>query len=114
MKLIVAFVRPFKLAEIVDAVEADPAFPGMTVLDCRGFGREKTAPHEHVPGEDVTDFVDRQAVIVAAPDGDAVAVAHRIAQVARTGQPGDGKVFVLPLEAALRIATAETGDEALR
>lgn len=114
MKLIVAIVRPFKVAEVVDAIEADLAFPGMTVLDCRGFGREKTAPHEHVPGEDVKDFVDRQALIVAAPDVEAVAVAQRIAQVAHTGQPGDGKVFVLPLEAALRIATGETGEDALR
>jgi nitrogen regulatory protein PII len=114
MKLIVAIVRPFKIAEIVDAIEANPAFPGMTVLDCRGFGREKTAPHQHIPEEDVRDFVDRQAVIVAAPDAQAVEVAQRIAQVAHTGQPGDGKVFVLQLEAALRIATGEIGDEALR
>lgn len=114
MKLIVAIVRPFKVAELVDAIETDSRFPGMTVIDCRGFGREKTAPHEHVPGEDVQDFVERQAVIVAAPDDEAMAVAQRIAQVARTGQPGDGKVFVLALEAALRIATGETGDEALQ
>ena len=114
MKLIIAIVRPFKVAEIVDAVEADSAFPGMTVLDCRGFGREKTAPHRHIPDEDLTDFVERRAVLVAAPDDGAVAVAQRIARVARTGQPGDGKVFVLPLEAALRIATGEAGEAALR
>ena len=114
MKLIVAIVRPFKVAEIVDAIEASPAFPGMTVLDCRGFGREKTAPHQHVPEEDFKDFVDRQAVIVAAPDAQAVEVAQRIAQVARTGQPGDGKVLVVPIETALRIATGETGEDALR
>ena len=114
MRLIVAIVRPFKVAELVDAIERDPAFPGMTVLDCRGFGREKTAPHEHVPEEEFKDFVDRQAILVAAPDAQASGIAQRIAQVARTGQPGDGKVFVLPLEVALRIATGETGDEALR
>ena len=114
MKLIVAIVRPFKVPEIADAVEADPKFPGMTVLDCRGFGREKTAPHEHVPEEDFQDFVDRQAVVVAAPDAQAVVLAQRIADVAHTGQPGDGKVFVLALEAALRIATGESGEEALR
>lgn len=114
MKLIVAIVRPFKVAEVVDAIESDPSFPGITVLDCRGFGREKTAPHEHVAEEDFKDFVDREAVIVAASDAQAVVIAKRIAQVARTGQPGDGKVFILALEAALRIATGETGDEALR
>lgn len=114
MKLIVAIVRPFKVAELVDAIEREPAFPGMTVLDCRGFGREKTAPHKRVPDEEFKDFVDRQAVIVAAPDGQAAAIAQRIAQVARTGQTGDGKVFVLALESALRIATGERDEQALR
>lgn len=114
MKLIVAIVRPFKVAEIVDAVERDAAFPGMTVIDCRGFGREKTAPHEHVPEEDLKDFVDRQIVMIAAPDADAVDLADRIARITRTGRPGDGKVLVLPLEAAVRIATGEIGEGALK
>ena len=114
MKLIVAVVRPFKVAEIVDAVETDHAFPGMTVLECYGFGREKTVLHRHVLEEDVTDFVDRRTVLVAAPDDQAVAVAEQIARVAHTGQPGDGKVFVLPLETALRIATGQSGEDALR
>jgi nitrogen regulatory protein PII len=114
MKLIVAIVRPFKVAEIVDAMEKDPAFPGMTVLQGRGFGREKSAPHRQQPGEAVTDFVAREAVIIAAPDADADEVARRLARIARTGQPGDGKLFILPLEAALRIATGEIGDAALR
>ena len=114
MKLIVAIVRPFKVAEIVDAIEADPAFPGMTVLDSRGFGREKTSPHEHVPGEDIKDFVDRQVVVIAAPDTQAGEIAQRIARVARTGRPGDGKVFVLPLEATLGIATGESAADAMR
>jgi nitrogen regulatory protein PII len=86
----------------------------MTVVDCRGFGREKTSTHERTPEEDFKDFVDRQAVIVAAPDGQAVIIAQRIAQVARTGQPGDGKVLVLPLGEAIRIATGQTGEDALR
>jgi nitrogen regulatory protein PII len=114
MKLIVAIVRPFKVAEVVDAVEPDPAFPGMTVLACHGFGREKTAPHRRVPEEELADFVERRAILVAAPDERAVEILQRMARIAHTGQPGDGKVFLLPLEAALRIATGEAGDEALR
>ena len=114
MKLIVAIVRPFKVTEILDAVEADGTFPGMTVLDGRGFGREKSAPHHHLPGEDVTDFVGRQVLLVAVPESQAPAIAERLAQLARTGQPGDGKVFILPLDAARRIATGEVGEEALR
>lgn len=114
MKLIIAIVRPFKVTEIVDAVESDAVFPGMTVVPCRGFGREKTEPQLHTTGETLTDFVDRQAILVAVPDDLADKVARRIEAVAHTGQPGDGKVFTIPLEAALRIATGETGDEALR
>lgn len=114
MKLIVAIVRPFKVAEIVDAIETDSAFPGMTVLDCRGFGREKTVPHRRVAEEEFRDFVDRQAILIAAPDAQAEGIAQRIARVARTGQGGDGKVFILALESVLRIATGQTGDDALR
>lgn len=114
MKLIVAIVRPFKVAEIVDAVGADPAFPGMTALDCRGFGREKTSPHRHTAEEDVQDFVARQAVLIAAPDALATNIALGIAGVGRTGQPCDGKVFVLTLDSAVRIATGEGGDAALK
>lgn len=114
MKLIVAIVRPFKVTEILDAVEADGTFPGMTVLDSRGFGREKSAPHTHAPGEDVTDFVERRLLLVAVPETQAPALAERLAQLARTGQPGDGKVFILPLEAARRIATGEAGEDALQ
>lgn len=113
MKLIVAIVRPFKVAEIVDAMEADPSFPGMTVLECRGFGREKSAPGLHLPAEALTDFVGREAILIAVADADVDRVAQRLAQVARTGKPGDGKLFVVPLDAALRIATGETGDDAL-
>lgn len=114
MKLIVAVVRPFKVTEIVDAVEADGAFPGMTVLECRGFGREKSAPHEHARDEDLTDFVDRRVLLVAAPAAVAPAIMERLAALAHTGRPGDGKVFVVPLEAALRIASGESGEAALR
>ena len=114
MKLIVAIVRPFKVAEIVDAVGAYTTFPGMTVLNCYGFGREKTMPHQHGSEEDLTDFVERRTIVVAAPDAEAAKVAERIAHVARTGKPGDGKVFVVTLDSAVRIATGETGDTALK
>lgn len=114
MKLIVAIVRTFKVTGILDAVESDPGFPGMTVFEVRGFGREKSAPHDHAPDEELLDFVPHTAILVAVPDDRAQAVVERLAMVGRTGQPGDGKVFVLPLEAALRIATGELGEAALR
>lgn len=113
MKLIVAIVRVFKVTELVDAVEQLGDFPGMTVLECRGFGREKGQPHE-LPQEDLEDFVERRCVVVAVPEDQVGRVVQRIADVAHTGQPGDGKLFVLPLDDAMRIATAERGDAALR
>jgi len=114
MKLIVAIVRPFKVTEVVDAMAADPAFPGMTVLECRGFGREKARSHGQANQESTHDFVGGQMILVAVPDASAAGVARRLTQVAHTGRPGDGKVFVVPLESALRIASGVVDDEALR
>ena len=113
MKLIIAIVRPFKVTEVMDAVASDPDFPGITLLDCRGFGREKAAPHRRASQEALVDFVDRQAILVAVPDHLADKVARRIEAVAHTGQPGDGKLFVVPLNDAVRIATGERGEAAL-
>lgn len=114
MKLIVAIIRPFKLTEVVDAVAQHADFPGMTVLEGRGFGREKAMPDLHTPNEELQDFVARTVALVAAPDDQALAVARLIEQVAHTGRAGDGKVFVIPLDAAVRIATGDVGDTALR
>ena len=114
MKFIVAIVRPFKVTEIVDAMAADPAFPGMTVIECRGFGREKARAHGQADQESTHDFVGGQMILVAVPEANAADVARRLTKVAHTGRPGDGKVFVLPLEAAFRIASGAVDDEALR
>ena len=112
MKLIVAIVRPFKVTEILDALESSGTLPGLTVVDCRGLGHHRRDPHDHEP-EDVTDFVPRQMLLIASRDAEADPLVRRLSAIARTGQHGDGKVFVLPLESALRIATGETGDDAL-
>ncbi len=114
MKLIVAIVRPFKLTALVDAIGPEAGFPGMTVMECRGFGREKSAPHIHTAEEDLHDFAEGVAVVVATPDDDVERVQETIRRVAHTGRPGDGKLFVLPLEDAVRIATGERLDAALR
>lgn len=114
MKLILAIVKPFKLAEIVDAVVADARFPGMTVFEVRGFGREKTAPHEHTRGEDLRDFTEHAAALVATPDDLVSDVVDVLEKVAHTGLAGDGKILVIDLEEAVRIATGERGETALR
>ena len=98
MKLICAIVKPFKVPELVDAFRNDAGFPGMTVLQAGGFGRVR--PHSHTPAEDLHDFTSHSVVLVGVPDADATSIMERIARIAHTGQPGDGKVSVVPLEAA--------------
>jgi nitrogen regulatory protein P-II 2 len=114
MKLVLAVIKPFKVQELVDAVEADPDFPGITVFDVRGFGREKTAPHEHVRAEDLRDFTDHAMCVIATPDDLADRVIEQVQSVAHTGLPGDGKILVLDLERAIRIGTGQAGEAALR
>lgn len=112
MKLIVAIVKPFKVTELVDALRQEPGFPGMTVLNGRGFGRRRQRTGQTDPGQ-VYDFLANEVVLVAAPDDQAEGLAARMVRVAHTGRPGDGKVLVLPIEAAFAIASAEKGDAAL-
>ena len=111
MKLICAVVKPFKVTELVDAFRNDLGFPGMTVLEAGGFGRPR--PHPHSPAEDLHDFTSHSLVLVAVADRQAEGIMQRIASIAHTGQPGDGKVFVVPLEAAIAITTGERDDSAL-
>ena len=114
MKLIIAIVKPFKVIEIVDAVQHETDFPGLTVCDVRGFGREKTSSEEHTRGEELHDFTDHSLLLSVAPSERAAEVVELIRSVAHTGRTGDGKVFVLNLEEALRIGTGERGEAALR
>ncbi len=113
MKLIVAVVQPFKVPEIVDWATHRADFPGITVLEARGFGREKVRPHMHSTREDVTDFQDARVPIVASPEAGYRTVRDGIAAIARTGMDGDGKVFVVDLLDAVRVSTGGVGDEAL-
>jgi len=113
MKLICAIVKPFKVPELVDAFRNDPGFPGMTVLQGGGFGRERARPHPHSPMEDLSDFSSHSVILVGAPAAQAEAIMERMARIAHTGQPGDGKVFVLSLEAAIALTTGERGEAAL-
>ena len=114
MKLVIAIVKPFKVTEIVDEVAHDPLFPGLTVIDARGFGRGKTEPHAHTRVEDLRDFSEHTALLVAVAEEQFAGVMERIRSVAHTGTTGDGKIFVLELRDALRIASGERGEEALR
>lgn len=114
MKLILAIIKPCKVTELVDAVETASGFPGMTIFPVRGFGREKTSPHEHSRAEDLRDFTDHSACLVAASDDRVPAIVECLRTTAHTGQPGDGKIFVLDLDDVVRIGTGERGDDALQ
>lgn len=112
MKLITAIIQPFMLTKVMHQLEAVNAFPGMTVSDVRGFGREKVQ-HRHRPGEEATDFVKKVRIDIAASDAMATEIVNVLVSAAHTGNEGDGKVFVYSLDSAVRIKTGETGDAAL-
>lgn len=112
MKLIVAIVKPFKVTELVDVLRQEARVPGMTVFAGRGFGRRREQVGQPDLGA-VHDFLANEVVLVAAPADQADRLATLITSVAHTGRPGDGKVLILPIEAAFAITTGEQGEAAL-
>lgn len=112
MKLITAIIQPFMLTKVMHQLESVKGFPGMTVTDVRGFGREKLQ-HRHRPGEEATDFVKKVRIDIAAPDTLSTEIVNVLVGAAHTGNEGDGKLFVCTLEDAVRIKTGETADAAL-
>ena len=116
MKMITAMVQPFKLSKVTGALEEIEGFPGMTVTDARGFGREKGrhrggAPHRVI--EDFVEYVKKARIEIVARDEMVETIVQTIVRAAHTGNPGDGKVFVWPVERAVRIQTGEADDAAL-
>ena len=116
MKIITAMVQPFMLSKVTSALEEIDSFPGMTVTDVRGFGREKGshakgAPHRII--EDFVEYVKKARIEIVARDEMTDLIVDTIVRTAHTGNPGDGKVFVWPVERAVRIQTGETNDAAI-
>ena len=113
MKLILAFVQPFKLDAVTRSLERVPDFPGMTVGAVRGFGREHTeVPRESV-AEQLEDYTEKVHIETIVHDDQVDAVIEAIAGAAHTGRYGDGMIFVLPVERAVRIATLGEGERAV-
>jgi len=112
MKLIIAFVRPFKLEEIREAL-SDIGTSGLTVTDVKGFGRQKGHTEIYRGAEYVVDFVPKIKLEVAVPDEKLDLALDSIAEAARTGKIGDGKIFVTELTGSTRIRTGEIGDSVL-
>ena len=112
MKKIEAIVRHFKLEEVKDAL-SDVGVQGMTVLEVRGFGRQKGHKEQYRGAEYTVDFLPKAKLEIIVSDDQAGGVIETIVQVARTGQIGDGKIFVTDLSEMIRIRTGETGESAL-
>jgi nitrogen regulatory protein P-II 1 len=112
MKKIEAIIKPFKLEEVKEAL-AKVSIEGMTVSEVKGFGRQKGHTELYRGAEYVVDFLPKMKIEVLVNDAKVVEVVRVIESVARTGKIGDGKIFVLPVEEAVRIRTGERGADAL-
>ncbi|MDA3807882.1 MAG: P-II family nitrogen regulator [Thiomicrorhabdus sp.] len=112
MKLVVAIIKPFKLDDVREALH-DVDVHGMTVTESKGFGRQKGHTEIYRGAEYAIEFLPKLRLEVAVSDEQLDSVIETIGSAARTGKIGDGKIFVIPLEQAVRIRTEETGDIAL-
>ena|SRR5215831_10014270 len=112
MKLITAVVKPFKLDEVKEALGTVNCF-GMTVTEVRGFGRQRGRTEVYREAEYVIDFLPKVRLDIVADDVDAKRVVDAIVEAARTGQIGDGKVWVTDVEELVRVRTGEMGADAL-
>tara|TARA_A100001037_G_scaffold306135_1_gene349461 strand:+ start:2771 stop:3109 length:339 start_codon:yes stop_codon:yes gene_type:complete len=112
MKLIKAIIKPFKLEEVKDAL-SEIGIEGMTVTEVKGFGRQKGHTEIYRGSEYTIDFLPKVMIEIAVSDEVAPKAVDTIVSSAQTGKIGDGKVFVLPVEEAVRIRTGEKGEEAV-
>ncbi len=112
MKLVTAIIKPFKLDDVREAL-SEIGVQGITVTEVKGFGRQKGHTELYRGAEYVVDFLPKVKIDVAVSDGLADQVIETVSRAANTGKIGDGKIFVLDLEQAVRIRTGESGDEAL-
>ncbi|MGY4475163.1 P-II family nitrogen regulator [Bradyrhizobium sp. USDA 3364] len=112
MKLVVAIIKPFKLDEVRQALTAIGVH-GMTVTEVKGYGRQKGHTEIYRGAEYVVNFLPKLRIEIAVDSDLADQAVSVITQHARTGQIGDGKIFVTPIDHALRIRTGETDNDAL-
>ncbi|PAX06760.1 P-II family nitrogen regulator [Sphingomonas lenta] len=112
MKLVTAFIRPFKIDEVRDAL-TEVGVSGLTVTEVQGMGRQKGQREFYRGAEYASSLVPKTKIEVVCPDALAARVVEAIQVAANTGGIGDGKIFVVPVEQAIRIRTGETGDAAI-
>ena len=112
MKLVIAVIKPFKLDEVREALSAIGA-QGITATEVKGFGRQKGHTELYRGAEYVVDFLPKIKLEIAVSDGFVDNTIDTILKTASTGKIGDGKIFVLELQEAIRVRTGEKGEEAL-
>jgi nitrogen regulatory protein P-II 1 len=112
MKKIEAIIKPFKLDEVKEALQ-EAGVQGLSVLEVKGFGRQKGHTELYRGAEYVVDFLPKVKIEVVLPDEQVERAIDAIVQSANTGKIGDGKIFVTTIEQAIRIRTRESGDDAL-
>jgi len=112
MKKIEAIIKPFKLDEVKDALH-EVGLQGITVIEAKGFGRQKGHTELYRGAEYVVDFLPKVKLEVVLDDSLVERAVEAIQQAAHTGRIGDGKIFILPVEQAIRVRTGETGSEAI-
>jgi len=112
MKKIEAIIKPFKLDEVKDALN-DIGLTGMTITEVKGFGRQRGHKEIYRGAEYTADFVPKIKIDIVVNDDLAEKVIATIKEIANSGKVGDGKIFVLPMEEAIRIRTGESGVAAI-
>lgn len=112
MKKIEAIIKPFKLDEVKEALH-DVGITGITVLEAKGFGRQKGHTELYRGAEYVVDFLPKVKIEVIVPETILARALEAITNAARTGRIGDGKIFVSPVDQAIRIRTGEEGEDAI-
>ena len=112
MKLITAIIKPFKLEEVRSAL-TDLGIQGMTVTEVKGYGRQKGHTEIYRGAEYAVSFLPKIKIEAVVSEGSVGTAIDAIVAAAKTGQIGDGKIFVLPLDSAVRVRTGETGQAAL-
>lgn len=112
MKKIEAIIKPFKLDEVKEALN-EVGLQGMTVIEAKGFGRQKGHTELYRGAEYVVDFLPKVKIELIVDDAQAEAAVEAIMQAARTGKIGDGKIFITPVDDVIRIRTGERGPDAI-
>ncbi len=112
MKKIEAIIKPFKLDEVREALN-ELGLQGMTITEVKGYGRQKGHKEIYRGAEYLVDFIPKIKLEMVVTDDRVTEVMDTIRGAANTGKIGDGKIFVLPLEQAIRVRTGETGDDAI-